>query len=110
MNTTTFTAVPLALFICLNLALALLLLRRKFAEDHGDAENAWLSVPPTLEPGQGHHGMPESDSDVHPLTEAEIYVIFGRRDDARQVLDSALRDGRLRNDEVERFWRDQQAA
>jgi hypothetical protein len=46
----------------------------------------------------------EPEEDVDPLVEAEIYVIFGRANDAEKVLKSALQAGRIDADEVVRFW------
>uniref|UniRef100_Q47D64 Transmembrane protein n=1 Tax=Dechloromonas aromatica (strain RCB) TaxID=159087 RepID=Q47D64_DECAR len=44
-----------------------------------------------------------------PLVEAEIYFVYGRRDDAEAVLASALRQGQISPDEVIRL-RDKMAA
>jgi len=44
------------------------------------------------------------EEDVNPLTEAEIYVIYGRKKDAQRVLDQAVSEGRLSEAEVACFW------
>lgn len=52
---------------------------------------------------------PEDDSDLHegdspPLQEAEVFLAFGLAESAEAVLISALKDGTLTQDEVDRFW------
>ncbi|MGB4913631.1 MAG: hypothetical protein WBO95_16185 [Candidatus Dechloromonas phosphoritropha] len=53
--------------------------------------------------------LPEDDSDLHeadspPLQEAEVFLAFGLAESAEAVVISALKDGTLTQDEVDRFW------
>lgn len=50
------------------------------------------------------HPLMKHEEDVNPLTEAEIYVIYGRKKDAQRVLDQAMREGRVTPEEVVCFW------
>lgn len=41
---------------------------------------------------------------ANPVVEAEVFLAYGRHEDAAQVLQAALRDGRIGADELEGFW------
>lgn len=43
------------------------------------------------------------DEVLCPLIEAEVYFVYGRRNDAEAVLASALREGRITPDDVRRL-------
>ncbi|PKO39103.1 MAG: hypothetical protein CVU33_06325 [Betaproteobacteria bacterium HGW-Betaproteobacteria-6] len=44
------------------------------------------------------------EEEICPLVEAEVYVIYGRKADARKVLNAGVRSGRITADEAARFW------
>lgn len=46
-------------------------------------------------------GMPDN---ANPLVEAEVFLIYGRNDDAARVLKAGLRDGRIGAEDLSRFW------
>ena len=96
--------------LSLNLVAGVLLFRLK---RNDSAQTAALE-------GQKSYPVPKSslllDSEAlmveetpSPLVEAEIYFVYGRRDDAEAVLASALRQGQISPDEVIRL-RDKMAA
>lgn len=79
--------------------------KKKGAKKARVANDLWLSIPSSEFDPVGPTGFAgEEDEDVSPLTEAEIYVIFGRRNDAEAVLGAALRSGRISAEEVATFW------
>ncbi|WP_428825924.1 hypothetical protein ACLIKD_16615 [Azonexus sp. IMCC34842] len=79
--------------------------KKKAARTAGVAKDLWLSIPSSEFDQVGSTGFAgDDDEDVSPLTEAEIYVIFGRRKDAEAVLGSALRSGRIKAEEIAAFW------
>ncbi len=45
-----------------------------------------------------------NEADIDPLLEAEVYAIYGRKNDAERVLDSALKAGLLTAGDVSLFW------
>lgn len=98
---------PIAARVGRSLAAGLLFLRRSTnAPSTNVAEDLWLSATMSafgeIESTECTEADPEED--VSPLVEAEIYVIFGRTNDAENVLRSALQTGRINADEVARFW------
>jgi len=44
------------------------------------------------------------EKDIDPLLEAEVFAIYGRRNDAEKVLDSALKAGLVSVGDVALFW------
>lgn len=102
MNTSTnliFT-VSIAAFLSLDL-MAGLLARRRANRRAGNAGNG---LPISAFSNLDHPSLLAHEDDVNPLTEAEIYVIYGRPDDARGVLATALNERRITADDVARFW------
>jgi hypothetical protein len=103
---------PIAARVGRSLAAGLLFLRKnKTTPTASVADDLWLSATMSafteIESTEPTEAEPEED--VNPLVEAEIYVIFGRKDDAEKVLKSALQAGRINADEVARFWHEMQA-
>lgn len=98
---------PIAARVGRSLAAGLLFLRKnKTTPTTSVADDLWLSATMSAfaEIESTEHSEAEPDEDVNPLVEAEIYVIFGRKNDAEKVLKSALQAGRINADEVVRFW------
>jgi hypothetical protein len=103
---------PIAARVGRSLAAGLLFLRKnKTTSTTRVADDLWLSTATSafaeIESTQRTEVEPEED--VNPLVEAEIYVIFGRKNDAENVLKSALQAGRINADEVVRFWNEMEA-
>lgn len=44
------------------------------------------------------------EEDIDPLLEAEVYAIYGRRQDAEKVLNAALRAGQISAGDITLFW------
>lgn len=108
MNTAPSMA-QLLLFLLLSLLLALFVLRRRQASNKlrvaaGPVQELTMSAYSELEISSS------PQEDVDPLTEAEIYLIYGRKKDAQQVLDLAMREGRITPADVVRFWSGQKPA
>lgn len=110
MNFTTLSALSIVVLVGLNLAawLQILKLRRSWRNPVA-ADNSYLG----LQVADFSKGEPPSTlkdhDEIDPLTEAEIYVIYGRRGDAQKVLESGLRRGRVSAEEVSKFWAGQEA-
>lgn len=45
-----------------------------------------------------------NEADIDPLLEAEVYAIYGRRKDAENVLNSALKAGVITAGDISLFW------
>ena len=102
---------PIAALVGRRLAASLHFLRKKPEQSQsGIEDDLWLSVTSSAFaeddplPVAAAEDEYEEYDEVCTLTEAEIYVIFGRKNDAEQVLSSAVRAGRLTTDAVARFW------
>jgi len=113
MNTGSST-LQFAVFLAINLLAGLLLLRRKRMLDKAAAyerhsRELTMSAFSAFSAGE-HLTLLRDEVDVNPLTEAEIYVIYGRKKDAQLTLDSAMRDGRISAEQVVRFWSEHQRA
>ncbi|MGE5472384.1 MAG: hypothetical protein ACM3X0_16435 [Bacteroidota bacterium] len=72
--------------------------RLQMAED--SAGNLTMSAFSRLPPATAQF----SGEDVDLLTEAEIYVLYGRKNEAQKVLDVGLRQGRISTEQVIGFW------
>lgn len=73
------------------------------------ADNAYLGLQLSdFSKGEPPSALKDHD-EIDPLTEAEIYVIYGRRGDAQKVLEAGLRRGRISTDEITMFWAEQEA-
>lgn len=110
MNTGSST-LQFAVFLAINLLAGLLLLRRKRMLDKASAyERHSRELTMSAFSAGEHLTLLRDEVDVNPLTEAEIYVIYGRKKDAQLALDSAMRDGRISAEQVVRFWAEHQRA
>ena len=79
--------------------------KRHTPQTASESNDLWLSTPMSgFDEGVPATFAEEEHQDVSPLTEAEIYVIFGRRNEAEEVLKSAMRGGRVMPEEVSCFW------
>lgn len=110
MNLSLLSTVSIVVLVALNFLawLEILKLRRSWRNPVA-ADNSYLGLAISAFSRADHPDLQQHEGDVDPLTEAEIYVIYGRRDDARKVLDSALRAGRISAREVALFWEAQAA-
>ena len=98
---------PIAARVGRSLAAGLSFLKKnKTTPTTSAADDLWLSATMSAftEGESMECSKDEPEEDVNPLVEAEIYVIFGRTNDAERVLKSALQAGRINADEVVRFW------
>jgi len=50
------------------------------------------------------------EEEICPLVEAEVYVIYGRTNDAIEALDAGVKSGRITADQAARFWSNQRKA
>lgn len=110
MNIPILSTVSIVLLVMLNLLawLQILKLRRSWRNPVA-ADNSYLGLAMSAFSNGDHPDLLREHDEVNPLTEAEIYVIYGRRDDARKVLESALRAGRISGEDVKAFWAEQNA-
>jgi hypothetical protein len=99
-----------ALFLCLNLLLGLLVLRRKMVAGKNDEDDTYIGDLPMSAFSRLDHPAFKHEEEINPLTEAEVYAIYGRMHDAQRVLDIAMREGRISAEEVVRFWSGRQRA
>lgn len=68
------------------------------------SEDIWPTPPVSLQ-AMTHPGpFTGYVEDVDPLTEAEVYALFGRLNDAVAVLAAALEEGRISDEQVASFW------
>ena len=67
-----------------------------------DAHRFGNALPDHSNPEQPTGEMQHDDAD--PLAAADVYVAFGRRKSAHEVLESAVETGRLRAEDVTLFW------
>jgi len=104
------STVSIVVLVALNLLawLQILKLRRSWRNPVA-ADNSYLGLAMSAFSRGDHPDLLQHHDEVNPLTEAEIYVIYGRRDDARKVLESALRAGRISTEDVTAFWAEQNA-
>ncbi|MBS1144024.1 MAG: hypothetical protein H6R14_1430 [Proteobacteria bacterium] len=49
------------------------------------------------------------EEEVCPLVEAEVYLMYGRKRDAEDVLKAGLKAGRITQDEISQFWANQRS-
>ena len=47
------------------------------------------------------------EEEISPLVEAEVYVIYGRTNDAKKALDSGVKSGVITAEEAAQFWSNQ---
>lgn len=97
---------PIATLVGRRLLAGLSLFKKKSTDKpEMESHNLWLNSAMTdyHDAGPAEYGT-EEDQDVCPQTEAEIYAIFGRINDAEAVLNTAVAAGRLTTEEVRRFW------
>ena len=106
MSNNPISIAPIATLVRRHLVASLTALgKRKTASKASVSNDLWLSIPSSEFDQAGPSGFAgDDDEDVSPLTEAEIYIIFGRRNDAEEVLGSALRSGRIKPEEIAAFW------
>lgn len=108
MNLPVLSTVSIVALVALNLLawLQILKLRRSWRNPVA-ADNSYLGLAMSAFSRADHPDLLQHHDEVNPLTEAEIYVIYGRRDDARKVLDTALRAGRISSEDIASFWAEQ---
>ena len=82
---------------------------RRSAETMPASEDIWPTPPVSRLLASQAPGLLDYAEEVDPLTEAEVYLLFGRLDDARAVLEGALDEGRLSEEEVARFLAERNA-
>lgn len=110
-NVTTISRVSTAVSLGVNMALSAMLARTRPKKAAPESmELAWLSVADVEITDRDEYAFSEADLEVDPLTEAEIYVIYGRPDDARFVLAAAEESGRLTAERIAQFWSEQEEA
>lgn len=110
MNFTALSTLSIVILVGLNLAawLQILKLRRSWRNPVA-ADNAYLGLQVADFSKAEPSPMLIDHDEIDPLTEAEIFVIYGRRADAQKVLESGLRRGRVSAEEVTMFWAGQEA-
>lgn len=105
MITSSFSAFALILSIGLNLVALYYFLRMRRpappASGAGASERWALPAEALVEPVAPAAAISEN---ANPLVEAEVFLIYGRNDDAAQVLKAGLRDGRIGAEDLSRFW------
>lgn len=102
---------PLALFFGLNFAAGYAYFKKRKvltggsrANGHYDA-NGHYEIPLSIFSNANHPELLKYQEEVNPLTEAEIYVIYGRKQEAQEVLDSGLLEGLITPEDIDHFWR-----
>lgn len=110
MNFTALSAISIVILVGLNLAawLQILKLRRSWRNPVA-ADNVYLGLQLSDFSKDESSSVLKEHDEIDPLTEAEIYVIYGRRGDAHKVLESGLQRGRISTEEVSMFWAEQEA-
>lgn len=110
MNFTALSTLSIVVLVGLNLAawLQILKLRRSWRNPVA-ADNAYLGLQLSDFAKAEPPAVLIDHDEIDPLTEAEIFVIYGRRADAQRVLESGLRRGRISAEEVSKFWAGQEA-
>lgn len=68
------------------------------------SEDIWPTPPVSCQALSHPTVLTDYVEDVDPLTEAEVYVLFGRLKDAVAVLAAALDEERITDEQVARFW------
>lgn len=106
----TLSRVSTAVALGVSSVLSAMMLRTKRKKPADSMEVAWLSVVDVEISDREEQVFAEADYEVDPLTEAEIYVLYGRHDDAREVLAAAEAAGRLDAERIAQFWSDQEDA
>lgn len=94
----------LALFLAVSFLAGAILLRSRLATSKDNGASTYANGLSMSAFSQVDHPLLKHEEDVNPLTEAEIYVIYGRKNDAQRVLDLAMREGRISPEEVVCFW------
>jgi hypothetical protein len=96
---------PLALFFGLNFAAGYAYFKKRKLLARGRSANAHYDIPLSIFSNADHPELLKYQEDVNPLTEAEIYVIYGRKQEAQEVLDSGLLEGLITPEDIDHFWR-----
>lgn len=106
----TLSRVSTAVALGVSSVLSAMMLRTKPKKPADSMEVAWLSVVDVEISDREDLMFSEADYEVDPLTEAEIYVLYGRQNDAQEVLAAAEAQGRLSPERIAQFWSDQEDA
>lgn len=105
MITSSFSAFALSLSIGLNLvALYYFLKMRRVAPPGSEAGDEYPVMAPAAMPVETIAPAAGMSDNANPLVEAEVFLIYGRNDDAARVLKAGLRDGRIGAEDLNRFW------
>lgn len=105
MMNASLTTLQLVVFLGLNLLVGLYFFRRwRAALKRNTRRGLEQNFPMSIFSRTDHPALLKHHEDVNPLTEAEIYVIYGRRNEAQKVLDNGIRDGLISPEEVISFW------
>lgn len=116
MTNDVFLLIQLAVLLGLSLLAGLFFFRRKPAADVPDLP--LRARPPSIRQAlmSAAHARPlapaagaAGTAPASPLVEAEVYLIYGRKNVAQKVLDAAMREGLVTPEEVVRFWTQHQA-
>lgn len=51
-----------------------------------------------------HPAGQEDQNQANPLSEAQVFMIYGKKEKAREVLNTALAKGRITQADVDTFW------
>jgi hypothetical protein len=106
MSNNPLSIAPIASLFGRRLVAGLSLFRKKSPDKPAmESHNLWLNsaLSNYHDAGPDDYGTAE-EQEVCPQTEAEIYAIFGRLDEAAAVLDAAEKAGRLMAEDVINFW------
>lgn len=106
----TFSVTLIVVLIGLNLAAWFHLLKnRRPPIKAGVANDSCFGMPMSAFSNVDHPELLKHHEEVSPLTEAEIYVIYGRKKDAQSALALGVQEGRITSDEAEQFWAKQES-
>lgn len=104
MTASSFSAFAMALSIGLNLVALYVFVRTRRRPKANTGERRILLAGM---PGEAVIPDPAADGlipSANPLVEAEVFLIYGRQEDAARVLKAALREGRIGDEDLHRFW------
>lgn len=110
MNLNSVSLAPITAYITTHLTAGWRSRRGKRAVETAPvSEDIWPTPPVSRLLASQASGLLDYAEEVDPLTEAEVYLLFGRLDDALAVLERALQEGRVSEQDVTRLLAERNA-
>lgn len=104
-NSTSYLAPMAGIIGSIHLAAGLHFLRKlRISKMENSTHEKFVRLASSVFPEFNHDELSTHESEIDPLIEAEIYLVYGRARDAQDVLKKAVTDGRVTPEEATLFW------